>query len=54
MTEKRKNNLEWLKKYKRIVVETDNTNPVTVAVLKPDKVEVTDGYRVRMKPNGEN
>lgn len=44
--------LEWLGTCKYIIVETDCAEPVTVAAIKPDKVEVADGYRVRMKPDG--
>ncbi len=37
--------------YTRIVVETDEENPVTVAEITADAVELADGYRVRFTPD---
>ncbi|QYU58173.1 hypothetical protein K1728_01810 [Weissella confusa] len=42
--------MEEFKGYVRIVVETDEKNPVTIAEITADSVEVADGYRVRLKP----
>lgn len=33
-----------------IVIETDEENPITIAMIKSDDVEVANGYRVRLKP----
>lgn len=40
-----------LKDYTKIIVETDEENPVTVAVITTDAVEPAEGYRVRMTPD---
>ena len=45
--EKEKN----LNGYTRIVVETDAENPVTVAEITADTVELADGYMVRFTPD---
>lgn len=34
--------------YTKIVVETDEENPVTIATVDADNIEVTGGYRVRL------
>ena len=34
--------------YTRIVVETDEENPVIIAIVDADNIEVTGGYRVRL------
>lgn len=39
-----------LKQYTKIVVETDEENPVTIAVVTANAVEATEGYRVRLTP----
>lgn len=39
-----------LKEYTKIVVETDEENPVTVATITEKKTEVAQGYRVRLTP----
>lgn len=36
--------------YTKIVVETDEENPVTIATIDADDIEVADGYRVRLTP----
>ena len=36
--------------YTKIVVETDEENPVTIATVDADDIEVVDGYRVRLTP----
>ena len=33
-----------------VVIETDEENPITIATIKSDDVEVANGYRVRLKP----
>lgn len=39
-----------LKDYTKIVVETDEKNPITIATITEKNIEVADGYRVRMTP----
>ena len=39
-----------LGQYTKIVVETDEKNPVTIAVIQSNFVDTTDGYRVRLTP----
>ena len=39
-----------LKDYTWIIVETDNENPITIAVITSLDVDVADGYRVRLTP----
>ena len=34
----------------RIVVETDEENPIPIATLTNDFIDVANGYRVRLKP----
>lgn len=34
----------------KIVVETDEANPVTIARISDEDIEVADGYRVRLTP----
>ncbi len=36
--------------YTKIIVETDEENPVTIATVDADDIEVVDGYRVRLTP----
>ena len=36
--------------YKRIVIETDEKNPITIASIFNNHIEVKDGYRIRMLP----
>lgn len=36
--------------YTKIVVETDEENPVTIATVNADDIEVAEGYRVRITP----
>ena len=50
MTES-KTDLRLLDGLDRIIVETDEENPVAIATITQDGVDVADGYRVRMKPN---
>lgn len=39
-----------LKEYTKIVVETDTENPVPIAVITADTVNIAKGYRVRLTP----
>ena len=39
-----------LSDYTKVVVETDEKNPVTIATITNENVDVADGYRVRMSP----
>lgn len=41
---------ETLEDYTKIVVETDEPNPETIATITKDKVFVAVGYRVRLTP----
>lgn len=43
-----------LKDITRIIIETDEKNPVPIAVITYDKIDTADGYRVRMRPNYED
>lgn len=42
--------METLKDYIKIVVETDEKNPVTIATITNGETVVADGYRVRLTP----
>lgn len=42
--------LETLKEYTKIVVETDEENPVTIAEITSEEINTADGYRVRLTP----
>ena len=39
-----------LKDITRVIVETDEENPVSIAVITADNIESANGYRVRMRP----
>ena len=39
-----------LGQYTKIVVETDEENPVTIAVIQSNSVDTIKGYRVRLTP----
>lgn len=39
-----------LSSYTRIVVETDEENPVQIAIVESDNVHAAEGYRVRLTP----
>ena len=43
-----------LEDVKHIIVETDEENPVPVAIITDQDVDVAEGYRVRVKPIDEN
>lgn len=36
--------------YTKVVVEEDTENPVPIATVTEDEVEVAEGYRVRLTP----
>ncbi len=36
--------------YTKIVVETDEESPATIATVNADDIEVAEGYRVRITP----
>jgi hypothetical protein len=40
-----------LKDYTKIVVETDGKEPVTIATITYDDIDMADGYRVRLTPD---
>lgn len=43
-------NVTTLEDYTKIVVETDEENSKTIAVITADDIEPSEGYRVRMTP----
>lgn len=40
-----------LKGYTRLIIETDEENPVPVCVIDDLDIQPADGYRVRLRPN---
>lgn len=36
--------------YNRIIIETDEENPVIIATITDDDIELADGYRARLRP----
>lgn len=42
--------METLKDYTKIVVETDEENPITIAEITSEEINAADGYRVRLTP----
>lgn len=46
--------LPEIRGWTRIIVETDEENPVTVATITADETDVADGYRVRFRPVYDN
>ena len=36
--------------YEYVIVETDEENPITIAIISNDNIDTVDGYRVRVKP----
>lgn len=38
-------------KYTRIVVETDEENPTTIAEITNEDADAASGYRIRLTPN---
>lgn len=39
-----------LREYTKIVIETDEENPVTIAEITAESVEPAEGYRIRLTP----
>ena len=39
-----------LKDYTKIIVETDEENPKTIAEITVDEITPADGYRIRLTP----
>lgn len=39
-----------LKDYTKITIETESENPVIIAEIKADAVNIAKGYRVRLTP----
>lgn len=48
-TKKRKENPPEIRGWTRIIVETDEENPVTIATITADETDAADGYRVRFR-----
>ena len=46
----RKENSPEIRGWTRIIVETDEENPVTIATITEDDIDMADGYRVRLRP----
>ena len=42
--------MDTLNDYTKIIVETDEENPITVAEVTSEEISVDDGYRVRVTP----
>ena len=49
-TKKRKENPPEIRGWTRIIVETDEKDPVTIATTTADETAMADGYRVRLRP----
>jgi len=39
-----------LKDSTSVIIETDEENPTTIVTITPEEIDVTEGYRVRIKP----
>ena len=50
-TKKRKETPKEIRGWTRIIVETYEENPVTIATITADETDVADGYRVRERPD---
>ncbi len=42
--------MEILKDFTKIIIETDEENPVTIAEITSEEINPADGYRVRLTP----
>ena len=50
--EKNTNNADKpMENWTRVIIETDEKNPKTIAVVVNDDYKVADGFRVRLKPS---
>lgn len=47
---RKKMSIETLSDITKIVVETDEKDPKTIAVITADDVDVSEGFRVRLTP----
>lgn len=50
----KKETLPEIRGWTRIIVETDEENPATIATITADETDVADGYRVRFRPVYDN
>lgn len=41
---------DTLKDYTKIIVETDEENPIAIAEITSEEIKTADGYRVRLTP----
>ncbi|MBC1456240.1 hypothetical protein [Listeria newyorkensis] len=41
---------DTLKDWARIIVETDEETPITIAEISAENIALADGYRVRLTP----
>ena len=44
-------NESLLKEWKKIVVETDENDPIPIAAIDSNEIQVAGGYRVRLTPS---
>lgn len=42
--------IEPFKDYTKIIIETDEENPIAIAEITSEEINVSDGYRVRLTP----
>ena len=49
-TKKRKENPPEIQGWTRIIVETDEKDPVVIATITEEDIDMADGYRVRLRP----
>ena len=40
-----------LKDITRLIIETDEENPVPIAIIDYNEIQLAKGYRARLKPN---
>ena len=43
-----------LKDITRLIIETDEKNPVPIAIIDYNEIQLAKGYRARLKPNYKN
>ena len=43
-----------LKDITRLIIETDEENPVPIAIIDYNEIQLAKGYRARLKPNYKN
>lgn len=49
-TKKGKESPPEIRGWTRIIVETDEENPVVIATITEEDIDMADGYRVRLRP----